>query len=334
MTGTDPLRRGLRFLKSRLLDPEYPLTAIEVRPRALGVVRLERQGHAVTLGAAASVDLPEGLVRLSISEPNLNDREAFTRVMGSVLERAGALKQGRVALVLPDPVARLALLPAAELGGRRGRELVEMVRFKLRKTVPFEIRSARIALLQPVRTADTVLVAAVSLPVLEGYEEVVRQVGLEPGLVELSSLSLLGARAADEETGDRLLVNWDNHYASLVVSRDGWPLLIRTLTEAAATPEALVAETAQTVLYYRERIGGPGLSGAVVRSAVLPPDDAVALLREPLGLAPEILDPWAGLSGGLPPQNRSGLAGGEDDLAAQALAGAVSSVVRSAQRAA
>jgi len=72
------------------------------------------------------------------------------------------------------------------------------------------------------------------------------------------------------------------------------------------------------VLYYRERLGGAGLAGAVVRSSALPPEDAAALLAEPLGFAPEVLDPWALL----------GVKHG--GIAAQAVAGAASCVLRRA----
>ena len=52
------------------------------------------------------------------------------------------------------------------------------------------------------------------------------------------------------------------------------------------------------MLYYRERLGGQGLAAAAVRSAVLPPDEAAMLLREPLGIEPQVLDPWERLGGG------------------------------------
>ena len=79
------------------------MAAVEVRARSLGVVRLARDGRRVSLAAAASLDLPPGAVRLSMTQPNLADPRAFQETLRSVLERAGALHVGRVALVLPDP---------------------------------------------------------------------------------------------------------------------------------------------------------------------------------------------------------------------------------------
>jgi hypothetical protein len=224
-----------------------------------------------------------------------------------------------VALVLPYPVARVTVLPASELGGKRGEEAEEMARFRLRKTVPFEIKGARIALGLPPRGGpDAAVVAAVLKPVLEGYESALFRLGLAPGLVELSSLALLSLMAPS--AGDRLLVNWDEGYASLVLARDGWPVLVRTLPEVASSAEALPREVANTLLYYRERLGGAGLAGAVVRSVPLPPDEAASLLEESLGLLPVVVDPWATLGGG-------------EIRAGQAVAGAVAAALRATGKA-
>ena len=314
------LERGRDFLRRQLLEAEYPLLAVEVRPRGLGVARLAREGGKFVLAAAASADIPPGVLSLSMTEPNLTDPEAFERLLASLLERAGALREGPVALVLPDPVARLTVLPASELLGKRGADAEEMARFRLRKTVPFEIKDARLALGLPPRGGpDAAVVAAILRPVLESYEAVLHRLGLAPGLVELSSLALLSL--LEPAAGDRLLVNWDEGYASLVLARDGWPMLVRTLPDVAATPEALPREVANTLLYYRERLGGPGLAGAAVRCVALPPDEAADLLEEPLGLLPAVIDPWATLGGG---ERRPG----------QAVAGAVAVALRATGRAA
>ena len=314
---------GLSALRQHLLEPEYPLVAIEVRPRALSVVRLGREGGHLRLAAAASVELPADLVRLSITQPNLPDPESFSRHLSSVLERAGALREGSCALVLPDPVGRIALLPASEVAAGRKADVIEMARFRLRRAVPFEIRDAQVSVLAPARDGAPdgaeALVAAIFQPVLDGYEAAVRKLGLEPGLLELSSLALLSLPDVSQAQGDRMVVNWDEGYASVILTREGWPVLVRTFLDAAATAQALVHEVGQTVLYYRERLQGPGLAGAFIRSAAVPVEDALALLREPLGVAISVLDPLAGLGGA-----------GFPGVGAQAVAGAAAAARRRA----
>lgn len=312
-----PFRRGAAWLRRRLLTPEYPLTAVEVRARSVGVVRLARERDGLALTSAACLELPEGTVRLSMTEPNIADPAAFRAALGAALERAGVLNAGRVALVLPDPVARVALLPAAEVSARRSAEVDELIRFRLRKAVPFDIREARVASIPAGPAGSMVLAGAIFGPVLAGYEEAFYALGLHPGLVELAGLALIEAAFRARTPGDHILVNWDDAYVSLVLARDGWPALIRTLVgEFAATPDQVVRELSSTVLYYRERLGGTGLAGAALRSAALPPAEAASLLEEPLGLVPEVLDPWRAFG-----------AAGERLEAAQAVAAAAACVL-------
>jgi len=132
--------------------------------------------------------------------------------------------------------------------------------------------------------------------VLDGYEEVCRSLSLEPGLVELSGLALCRSAFAPGLAGDRLLVNWDEGYATLILVRDGWPLLARTLTgPAVSSPTEVAREAAQTLVYARERLGSPGLEQVVVRAAGLAGAEAAAVLEAPLGLVPTIVDPWRAL---------------------------------------
>jgi hypothetical protein len=309
------LRHGELWLRERLLEPEWPTVAVEVRPRGVSVVRLVGSGNRLGLGAAASLDLPEGALEVSLARANVVDGAAFRKALQGACERAGALSGGPVALVLPDPAVRVALLPASELKARRRAEVEQMIRFRLNKTVPFDVQQARVAWAGP--EGGQMLVAAVFRPVLEGYEAVLRDLGFDPGLVEPASLALVGTLERAETPGDRLLVNWDVGYVSLVLTRRGWPILIRTLVGDLG-PEAVLREAANTVLYYRERLGGQGLTGAALRSAFLPPEEAVTLLREPLGLEPEVVDPWALLGGG----HRSAVT--------QAMAGALACLLRRA----
>jgi Tfp pilus assembly PilM family ATPase len=272
-----------------------------VRPRSVGAVRMTQSRGRTVLAAAASLDLPEGVLGLSMVQPNVLEPEAFRETIRGVLERIGTPLAGPIGLVLPDPVARVSLMPVTEFLGKDSTEVESLVRFRLRKAVPFDIKDAKLAVAFPEggATDSLALVVAIALPVLEGYEQALVSLGLQPGLVELAGLAILGAVDAARPPGDRLVVNWDEGYVSLLLSRGGQPALVRVLTtEEASMREDVVREAANTVLYYRDKLGGTGLQSVLVRSAVLTPAAAVALLQEPLGLVPDILDPWAGAEGG------------------------------------
>ena len=277
----------LGWLRRRLIEPEPALVAIEVRPQTLGVVRRARDRPA--LAAAACLELPPGTLRLSMTEPNLVAPDAFRSALEGALARAGAIGGGRVALVLPDPVARLTLLPAEGLKGRRA-EVEELIRFRLRKVVPFDVRQARVAAVPA--APGQLLVAAILESVLNEFEAACASLGLHAGRVELAGPALLPWVAP---AGDRLLVNWDADYVSLLLLRDGAPILVRTLVgEAIASGDQVAREASNTLLYYRERLGGGSLAGVSVRLAGASPEPALAALAEALGSVPERIDPWRG----------------------------------------
>jgi hypothetical protein len=308
-------RRVLASLRRGLLEPLPPTLAIEVRPSAVGVVRARRERGRVSLGAAASVDLPPGVLQVSMTQPNVADPERLRAAIRGAAERAGALAGAHAGLVLPDPVGRVALLPDSEVKGRRAAETDELIRFRLRKGVPFEIREARLAHTWGDVPGQPVVVAAALASVVDGYEGACRSAGLEPGQVELAGLALARAAFEPGARGDRVLVNWDEGYVTFVLLRDGWPVVFRTLVGATATsPSEVAREASHTVLYYRERLGGTGFAEARVRYTLDAPAEALAALAPPLGLTPSLLQPWGTLGSD------------EQGPAAQAVAGAAACV--------
>ena len=298
-------------------DPDRPLVAIEVRASSVGVLRVRRENGRLVVVAAAVLELPPGTLSLSLTQPNIADAPRFRQAVRGALERAGILGGARVALVLPDTTARVALVPAVEVPARKGTEFDELLRFRLRKSVPFEVREARLAYATAgASPADTIVVATAFGPVVDQYEEACRSLGLEPGLVEMAGLALARAAFPPPASGDGLLVNWDEGYVTIVLARNGWPILLRTLAGAAvASPGDIVREVSSTLIYYRERLGGSGVTAAHVRSAVVSPEEAVDALASAVGFPPAVVDAWTSL-GGAPAEASQALAAAAASLGA------------------
>jgi Tfp pilus assembly PilM family ATPase len=301
-----------RWLSRTLREPEYPLVAVEVRPRAVAAVRLAREGGRVALGAAAAVELPEGTLELSLTRPNIVDSDGFLSALRAALERAGALAGGPVSLVLPDPVLRLTLVPAEGVKGR-GREVEETIRFRLHKALPFDVRAARLAWDGP--HGDQILVAVALGEVIAGYEEALETLGFRAGLVEASTLALASLWTDEALEGDRLLVNWDEGYVSFLLVRENRPLMIRTLPGEVGA-EAVARQAASTLQFHRERLSGGTLDDVALRAAAISPAEAMAALSPVIGGEPRLLEPWAALGAT------------EADPLAQAVAGAAASALR------
>ena len=311
--------RGLGWMRRRFVEPDRPLVAIEVRASSVGVLRVRREKGRLVVVAAAVLELPPGTLSLSLTQPNIADGPRFRQAVHGALERAGILGGAKVALVLPDTAARVALVPAVEVPVRKGTELDELLRFRLRKSIPFEVREARLAYATAgASAADTIVVATAFGPVVDQYEEACRSLGLEPGLVEIAGLALARAAFPSPASGDGLLVNWDEGYVTIVLARNGWPILLRTLAgSAVASPGDVVREVSSTLIYYRERLGGSGVTTACVRSAVVSPEDAAYALASAVGFVPAVVDAWTAL-GGAPAEASQALAAAAASLGAPA----------------
>ncbi len=309
-----PLRRASEWLSRTLVEPPLPLLAVELRPRAVAVVRLAREGGRVGLAAAASIDLRKGALEPSLGKPNILDPEAVRAALRAGLERAGALSGGPVSLVVPDPAVRLTLVPATGLRGRRA-ELEETVRFRLHKALPadFDVRSARLA--WRAVSPDEVMVAVARDEVMRSYEDALSSLGFHPGLVEPAGLALASLDSANGDGAESLLVNWDHGYVSFQVRRGGRPLLLRTLPGEDGK-DAVARHAAQTLRFHREQLGGHGFDEVTLRAAALDPGEASEVVAAALGVVPRLVRPWAALNDA------------EDGEAAQAVAGAAASVLR------
>ena len=297
------------WLSRVFLRAPLPLLCVEVRPRAVSVVRLVSERGRLSLAAAVSTELPAGALDVSLTKPNVVEPASLQAALRATLERAGALSGGPVSLVLPDPAVRVTLIPASGLRGRR-RDADEVVRFQLHKALPFDVRAARLAWRV---LGEQALVAVVPEVVVSGYEDALEALGFQPRLVEAAGLAL--ADAVSGEQGDTLLVNWDEGYVSFILLRNGVPLLIRTLPGESG-PDAVARYAIGTLQFHRDRLGGTDLAGVVVRSAARPGEEAVAVLGRALGCEPRLVAPWAAL----------GMA--ETGSAAQAVAGAAASALR------
>jgi Tfp pilus assembly PilM family ATPase len=260
-----------------------------VRAHTFGVVRMARVGSRRRMASAACLAVPDGALKISMAEANIVEPQPVLETLRGVLEKAGALSGGRVGLVLPDSVARVLLVPTRELGKTKAADIDQVLRFRLKGRVPFEVRDARLTWTAADPRGETILVCMISQAILSGYEAVCQQAGLTPGLVELSGLALLRSVERQRAQGDRLLINWDEGYLSLFVSHKGWPVLVRTVVMDASIEDVL-REVRGTLVYYKDNLSGQGLTQAIVRAGAGSLEELSQPLAEQLGFAPQGLN--------------------------------------------
>jgi hypothetical protein len=305
------LRQKFTDLFDRLggesLPPRYPSVAMEITPARVTGVRLahDRKTGKRRIAAVESRDLFEGAIEVSLMKPNIQQPEAVRLVVEQVLH-ALAPEDHRVSLLLPDDVARVALLGFAALPKTR-RELLDLVRFRMSKSLPFKPEEAAVDLMilegsahHPGASTASVLASFVHRGVLEQYESLCAACGYWPGLVSLSTFELFNLfrplfarkKAVDR---DSLVLNVTGEYLSVVILRDTDVIFYRCKPHLAVAGGDTLADVRRelytSLAFYQEKLLGRGIGRVFLRCADLP----LAPIREAAGAETggevEILDP-------------------------------------------
>jgi type IV pilus assembly protein PilM len=205
-----------------------PRVACEIMPQ--GVVAARSADAASPLAAAARVLLAEGAVVPSLRPGNIVDRVAVAAAMRGALEQIGERANARDAnltLVIPDSAVRVLLLDFEALPSRAA-EALPLVRFRLKKLLPFDADDAMVTYQIMSTSKSVVRVLAVAMPrdVLSEYETAAREAGFEPGAVLPSTLACL---AAVDDAEPSLLINANSIGVTAAIARGGILLLHRSV---------------------------------------------------------------------------------------------------------
>lgn len=292
-TLLDPIRR-LGLARTFELRPSWPPVAVELDRGELTLVRVRaRRRGKPSLEAHAVRALPPRSVGASIFRPNLAEPEDLAARLRELFEATGT-RPGRVSLVLPDNLAKISIVTLPDRPASR-KQLAEVLRFKLRRSVPFRLEDAVLSwqVLPDGGGKETTLLVAVMLRgVVEQYESVLESLGARPGLVDLCTPSLYNLYRHEIETAsatgeDVALFNAARTYFTLLIARQGRPIFFRCKTLVSTEDEdlgpvasegALSRELVSSLSYYQEKLDGHGIGTVFVRSVAEPVEKMAEIL--------------------------------------------------------
>ena len=226
-----------------------PRIACEISADRVLAGKLADSGGLVD--SVAARELPPGSVVPDLTENNIRQpevvRKAINDAVGSV---AGRLRD--VVGVLPDAAVRVVLLDFDTLPSSPA-EAEGVVRFRLKKSLPFDVDKAKVSYHVQQSLGGLRLVAAVALTsVIEDYEAAFRDAGYSAGVILPSMLAALGAADADAPT---LVLKVDARTTSLAILDQGQLLLFRTLENTRGitiTGEQLAEEVYPSVVFFQD----------------------------------------------------------------------------------
>ena len=202
-----------------------------IRPRLAceitseGVIAARASEKSPRLEVFTSRHLPEGAIAPGLTVPNILDASALRTALGGALGAVGG-KSRDVIVILPDVAIRMMLLDFEALPTKAD-EIEPVIRFRLKKSLPFDVDNAVLSY-DVTRTNGTVRAVAAVAPreIIDEYEKAFRDVGYEPGVILPSSLATLGLVDGERPT---LILKVDHMNITITAVEHKELRLVRTL---------------------------------------------------------------------------------------------------------
>ncbi len=279
-----------------------PSLACEITATRVFAVRAAQKGEGVDVLQVRTIIDP---LTPNLMNQNFPDADAVRIVLDDALLNTSAHTK-ELTLVVPDTAARVVLLDFDTLPDRKA-EADAVVRFRLKKTLPFDIDKAAVSYHSQLNGKTLKVVVAVMMSsVLEEYEGVVRASGYVPGVVLPSTLAALGNIDDDEPY---MVLKVAEGSTTIAILNDGKLLFYRTLDHGSSSVDAqqLADDIYPSAVFFQDMYGFPVQK--IYLSGVSHPDVvAPRLSKETSGRVEELINPiFADLNPGNMP--RSSLAG-------------------------
>ncbi len=255
----------------------HPPVVVEISPNHVAAARWG-SGARGDLEGVVVESLPAGAVMPSPVDTNVTQpdavRGALRRALGRIPARGTPL-----VLLVPDAVVRVFILPFESLP-RRADDARPLLRWRLKKSVPFDVEETVISWMrQSGRDGSLEVVSAVARQrIIREYEEIVESLGAPIGVVLSSTLAALPLL---EERGATLLIRFSGKTLTSVIVHGANMCVYRStdmLAEAGLLePQAVLDEVFPAIAYYqdnweapvdRARLSGFGEREEMFRSAL------------------------------------------------------------------
>ena len=234
------------------------LTRFAQDPAPAHVFEFSEAGVAYSAGGNQGfAELHPGSLVVSPVEDNLLSSDAVSQAIQRVAPGNAGKKRRPAALILPDNAVRVSLLDFDSFPSSPEEQLA-LVRFRVKKTVPFDIEAAAVSYyVQPgtggKKKADVVAVT-VAFEILARYEALFRSLGFHPGQVTSSSLAALELY---RDSGVVVIAKLAGSVVTVMAIADGKLKLFRCLQLEEVTDDELLGVLHPTFAYIEDELAQP-----------------------------------------------------------------------------
>jgi len=217
-------------------------------------VTAARSDEAQRVSVYSARLLPPGTIVPGLSRGNVLDTETLRLAISEALAAVRTRSRDVIA-VLPDAAIRVTLLDFDTLPDRED-DAAAIVRFRLKKSLPFPVDDAALSYHVHRSNGDIKAVAAVApREVVDEYESAFRAAGYNPGVVMPSMLASLGTVDADRPS---VVVKVDTTTVSVAIVDQDQVRLLRTLDNPqgpAVTGTQIASDVYPSVVFFEDTFG-------------------------------------------------------------------------------
>ena len=201
-----------------------------------------------------------GTLVVSPVEDNIHKADAATAVLRRLAPADTSRKRRRAALILPDYCARVSVLDFDSFPSSPEEQL-SLIRFRLKKTLPFDIDSAAVSYFaQPAEKGATIEVVAVivALEIIARYEALFRGMNFHAGEVTTSALAALHlCPPAARADAVNVIAKLSGKTLTVMVLRGEILKLFRCVALEEVTEEQILAVLHPTLSYVEDELAAP-----------------------------------------------------------------------------
>ncbi len=239
------MKANLETLAAIFQDPP-PELAFEISEGGVSMARTKDPGNILFQ------ELRPGVLSISPLHDNVVLPDELAGAINALIPAGNSRKRYRAALILPDYSVRLSVLDFDSFPEKE-EDQTALVRFRLKKSVPFDIESAALSFWRQndaVRKKQEVVVAVTPLEILARYEAPFRARGIQTGFVTVSPLAALELVTND---GISAVAKLNGRILTILVMQQNQLKLVRTLELTDATIEEIAADLYPTFVYIEDR---------------------------------------------------------------------------------
>lgn len=231
---------------SRLVKDPPPEHAFEISEAGISYA------HGTQAGFEA---FEPGTIEVSPSADNILRPEAISSMIRRIAPANGVKKRRHAALILPDYAARVTVLDFDSFPTVAAEQL-PLVKFRIKKTIPFDIESAAVSYYVQPSSGKKVEVLAVTMAfdIVARYEALFRAAGFHPGEVTTSSLAALNLYRGE---GVAVVAKLSGQVLTVTVLSDGTIKLFRCVTLEGSGEDEILAVLHPTFAYIEDELASP-----------------------------------------------------------------------------